>query len=145
MAQIYAALEVLDDRHDMQIDTACGGIGGCPYCGNGRATGMAPTEDVVVMLEEMGIPTGVDIKELVSFVWKLEEVLGRQLMGQVSKAGWLPRNADELYDPNLPFVETFEQAKHFMLGKEVTEGGLYPWRESIPAPSHPYGTAPEQQ
>jgi hydroxymethylglutaryl-CoA lyase len=141
LAQTYAAVEALDDRHELQIDTACGGIGGCPYCGNGRATGMAPTEDVVVMLEEMGIDTGVDIKALVEFVWKLEEVLGRQLMGQVSKAGWLPRNADELYDPNLPFVETFEQAKHFLLGKEVTEGGIYPWREGIPAPVHPYGSS----
>jgi hydroxymethylglutaryl-CoA lyase len=139
LAQIYAALDALDDRHEMQIDTACGGIGGCPYCGNGRATGMAATEDVVVMLEEMGIDTGVDIKALVEFVWQLEEVLGRQLMGQVSKAGWLPRDADELYDPNLPFVETFEQAKHFVHGKSATEGGSYPWRERIPAPSHTYG------
>ena len=91
------------------------------------------------MLEEMGIDTGVDIKALVEFVWQLEEVLGRPLMGQVSKAGWLPRDADELYDPNLPFVETFEQAKHFVLGKGATEGGIYPWRENIPAPGHAYG------
>jgi hydroxymethylglutaryl-CoA lyase len=139
LAQIYAALESLDDRHVLQVDTTCGGIGGCPYCGNGRATGMAPTEDLVVMLEEMGIPTGVDIKALVEFVWNLERVLGRKLMGHVSRSGWLPREADELYDPNLPFVETFEQGEHFMLGKEVTAGGVYPWRESIPAPAHAYG------
>jgi hydroxymethylglutaryl-CoA lyase len=143
LAQVYAAVTALDDRHELQIDTTCGGIGGCPYCGNGRATGMAPTEDVVVMLEDMGIDTGVDIKALVEFVWALEEVLGRPTSGQVSKAGWLPRNADELYDPNLPFIETFEQAKHFILGKGVTEGGIVPWRETIPTPSHRYGVAPE--
>jgi hydroxymethylglutaryl-CoA lyase len=139
LAQIYAILRVLDDRHTASFESTCGGIGGCPYCGNGRATGMAPTEDVIVMLEEMGIKTGVDIKKLVEFCWDLEAAIGRPLMGHVSKCGWLPRNAEELYDPNLPFVETYEQARHFIKGKEVTEGGVYPWREPIPAPSRPYG------
>jgi hydroxymethylglutaryl-CoA lyase len=139
MAQVYAILRTLDDRHDFYIDTACGGIGGCPYCGNGRATGMVPTEDLVSMLDDMGIPTGVDIQKLVEFVWKLEEVLGRPLMGHVSKAGWRPRNADELYDPNLPFVETFEQARHFLLGESVTADGIVPWREPIPSPAQGYG------
>jgi hydroxymethylglutaryl-CoA lyase len=139
LAQVYTILRLLDDRHDVYFDATCGGIGGCPYCGNGRAAGMIPTEDLVVMLEEMGIPTGVDIEKLVEFVWKLEEVLGRPLMGHVSKVGWLPRNADELYDPNLPFVETYEQARHFLLGKSVTEGGIVPWREPIPKTPRPYG------
>jgi hydroxymethylglutaryl-CoA lyase len=138
LAQMYAILRVLDDRHDFYTDVTCGGIGGCPYCGNGRATGMAPTEDFIVMLEEMGIPTGVDLEKLVRFVWFLEDVLGRQLMGQVSKAGWIPRNASELYDANLPFIETFDQAKHFLLGKEVTEGGIVPWREPIPPASNTF-------
>jgi len=142
IAQIYEILRILDDRHDFYTETTCGGIGGCPYCGNGRATGMAPTEDVIVMLEEMGIPTGVDIKKLVEFCWELEGVLGRPLMGHVSKSGWLPRNADELYDPNLPFVETYEQARHFLLGKEAVEGGIVPWPEPIPAPAHAYGVKP---
>jgi hydroxymethylglutaryl-CoA lyase len=139
LAQIYTLLRILDERHHVHFESTCGGIGGCPYCGNGRATGMAPTEDVIVMLEEMGIKTGVDIEKLVKFCWHLEEVIGRPLMGHVSKCGWLPRNAGELYDPNLPFVETYEQARHFLKGKEVTEGGVYPWREPIPAPSRPYG------
>lgn len=141
IAQIYAILRVLDERHNLYLDSTCGGIGGCPYCGNGRATGMVPTEDLIVMLDQMGIRTGVDIKALVEFCWDLEEVLGRPLMGHVSKAGWLPRNADELYDPNLPFVETYEQARHFVKGKEVTEGGIVPWRAPIPAPTRPYGGA----
>lgn len=139
LAQIYTALEVLDDRHDILVDTTCGGVGGCPYCGNGRAASMAPTEDVVVMLEDMGISTGVDIKALVEFVWELEKVLGRHTIGHVSRAGWLPRDADELYDPNMPFVQTFEEASHFLFGKEVTETGMSPWRAPIPAPAHRYG------
>jgi hydroxymethylglutaryl-CoA lyase len=114
----------------MSIDTTIGGIGGCPYCGNGRATGMAPTEDVVVMLEAMGIDTGVDIKKLVECVWTLEEILARPTMGHVSKAGWLPEGR-ELYDPDMPFVETHEQARHFISGPAVYEGAMSPWGEPI--------------
>jgi len=130
MASIYAALRVLDAEDTLSIDTTIGGIGGCPYCGNGRATGMAPTEDVVNMLEEMGIETGVDIEKLIRVVWMMEEVIGRPAMGHVSKAGPMP-HGDKLYDANIPFVETHEQAKHFLLGPSVLEGGIYPWDEPI--------------
>ena len=58
LPSIYAALRALDASFTIQLDVVAGGIGGCPYCGNGRATGMAATEDVVHMLETMGIPTG---------------------------------------------------------------------------------------
>src|SRR5580704_8215530 len=100
---------------------------------------MELTEFLIVMLEEMGIPTGVDIEKLVRFCWHLEEVLGRPLMGHVSKVGWLPRKADELYDPNLPFVETYAEARHFLLGRHVTDGGVYPWREPVPGLTRPFG------
>src|SRR5690606_16905083 len=94
----FVAIDALDERHTVGFDTTIGGIGGCPYCGNGRATGMAPTEDIVVMLEEMGIPTGVDIEKLIRAVWLLEdEVIKRPAMGHVSKAGPFPRG-DKLYD-----------------------------------------------
>ena len=130
----YAAIRVLDDTNDLYLDTTAGGIGGCPYCGNGRATGMVATEDLVNLLEEMGIPTGVDLNKLIEAVWLLEEILDRPTPGHVAKAGPMPRDND-LYDPNLPFVETFESAKHFKLGPEVAAGGLYPWREPIPSPA----------
>lgn len=133
LPSLYAALRVLDEGDSVHLDTTIGGIGGCPYCGNGRATGMIPTEDAVHMLHEMGIDTGVDIGKLVRVVWMLEEILGRPTMGHVSKAGPLPRGAD-LYDANMPFVETFEEARHFLLGPEAYEGGLSPWREPISSP-----------
>jgi hydroxymethylglutaryl-CoA lyase len=60
LPSIYAAIRALDDTYTIQLDVVAGGVGGCPYCGNGRATGMAATEDVVHMLETMGISTGVD-------------------------------------------------------------------------------------
>jgi hydroxymethylglutaryl-CoA lyase len=129
----YAALRLLGEGDDLYLDTTAGGIGGCPYCGTGRATGMAATEDLVNMLEEMGIETGVDLDALIEAVWLLEEIIGRQAPGHVSKTGPLPRG-DQLYDPNIPFVETFEEARHFRLGPAVVEGQVSPWREPIPAP-----------
>jgi hydroxymethylglutaryl-CoA lyase len=131
---IYAALRTLDERHHVSMDVTAGGIGGCPYCGNGRATGMAPTEDVVNMCDAMDIDTGVDLDKLIDVVWMLEEIIGRPTPGHVSKAGPLPK-PDRLYDPNLPLVETHEQARHFKLGPEAVAGGNIPWREPIPAPA----------
>jgi hydroxymethylglutaryl-CoA lyase len=130
MASVYAVLEVLDETTELYIDASMGGIGGCPYGGSGQATSMIPTEDLVVMLEEMGIPTGVDIKALIRCVWLLDEVLGRPTMGHVSKNGPLPRGED-LYDPNLPAIETFEEATQFLRGESVL-GDRRPWREPIP-------------
>ena len=135
LPSIYAALRVLDETFSLHLDVTAGGIGGCPYCGNGRATGMAATEDVVHMLETMGIPTGVDLDKLIQAVWLLEDVLGRPTMGRVSKAGGRPELPADFYDPNLPLVETHEQARHFLLGPAVAEDGLRPWREPIPAPA----------
>jgi hydroxymethylglutaryl-CoA lyase len=133
IACFYAALRLLDDTCTLQIETAAGGIGGCPYCGNGRAAGMAATEDVVCMLEAMGIETGVDLGRLIEAVWLLEELIGRTAPGRVSKCGPLPAG-DDLYDANLPLVETLEEARHFRLGNAAFTREVRPWREPIPAP-----------
>ena len=61
MTSAYAAMEVLSADRQLVLDSAVGGLGGCPYCGNGRATGMIPTEDLVALLESLGIATGVDL------------------------------------------------------------------------------------
>jgi hydroxymethylglutaryl-CoA lyase len=131
LPSIWSALRVLDEDVTLHLDVTAGGIGGCPYCGNGRATGMAATEDVVHLLETLGIPTGVDLDKLIEVVWRLEDALGRPTPGRVSKAGPRP-GPDQLYNPNLPFVETFEQARHFRLGDVAAAGGISPWREPIP-------------
>ena len=133
LASSYAAIAALDAGIDLYLDSTVGGIGGCPYCGSGRATGLAPTEDLVNMLEEMGIPTGVDLRRLIEAVWLLEEILGRPSAGHVSKAGPMPRGS-ALYDANLPVVESFEEARHFGLGDGVLDPDKRPWREPIPNP-----------
>ncbi len=126
LVSTYAAIAELDDRYELFLESALGGIGGCPNCGNGRAAGLAPTEDLVAMLEEMGIETGVDQYKLVEAVVMLGDMLGRTLDGKVSKAGPLPRGK-YLYSRDIPVIETHEQAQHFRLGPEVYEGQRRPW------------------
>ena len=134
IASAYAAMRVLGPDDTLEIDGTIGGFGGCPYCGNGRATGMAPTEDLLHMMDDMGIPTGVDIDKLIDCVWTAERIMGRELYGHVSKAGPRPKTVDQLYDINAPFVETMESARHFKTGPEAYEGGIYPYSEPITSP-----------
>ena len=124
IASAYAAMRTLGPDDTLELDGTIGGFGGCPYCGNGRATGMAPTEDLLHMMEDMGIETGVDIDKLIDCVWTAERIIGRELYGHVSKAGPRPKTVDQLYDMNAPFIETLEEARHFKKGPEVYEGGI---------------------
>jgi hydroxymethylglutaryl-CoA lyase/(R)-citramalyl-CoA lyase len=67
------------------LDASVGGIGGCPFAP--RATGNISTEDLVYMLHGEGIETGVDLNALIGVAQWLEGVLGRELEGQVYRAG----------------------------------------------------------
>ena len=67
------------------FDTALGGIGGCPYVP--QAAGNLPTEDVVFMLEDMGVSTGIDLEAIIGAAHLLEKILGYSLPGQVMKSG----------------------------------------------------------
>jgi hydroxymethylglutaryl-CoA lyase len=44
---MYAAIRTLGPDDTLRVEGTVGGMGGCPYCGNGQATGMAATEDVM--------------------------------------------------------------------------------------------------
>jgi hydroxymethylglutaryl-CoA lyase/(R)-citramalyl-CoA lyase len=70
------------------LDASIGGLGGCPYAP--RATGNIATEDLVYMLEGDGVETGVDLDALIEISAWLEGVLGRQLEGQLYRAGRFP-------------------------------------------------------
>jgi len=72
------------------FDTALGGIGGCPNVP--QAAGNLPTEDVVYLLEEMGVATGIDLVAVIRAAHLLEKILGRTLPGQVMKSG--PRDPE---------------------------------------------------
>ncbi len=81
LANVFAAIEVEVGRFDASV----GGLGGSPYAPG--ATGNISTEDLVHMLHEMGIKTGIDLEALISCAQLLEELLDHELPGQVMKAG----------------------------------------------------------
>jgi hydroxymethylglutaryl-CoA lyase len=130
LASVYAALRVMDSSDTLRLQTSIGGMAGCPYCGNGQAAMMIATEDLMHMLEEMGIHTGVDLYKLIEAVWLAEEVVGHPLYGFVSKAGPRPR-FDKLYPMDMPRIETLAQARHFILGPKAYEGAASPWKQQI--------------
>jgi hydroxymethylglutaryl-CoA lyase/(R)-citramalyl-CoA lyase len=67
------------------LDAAVGGTGGCPFAP--RATGNIATEDLVYLLHGMGHETGVDLEALIDLAGWMAERLGKELPGQVYKAG----------------------------------------------------------
>jgi hydroxymethylglutaryl-CoA lyase len=71
MANIYASLEA----GVAVFDTAVAGLGGCPYAAG--ASGNVATEDVVYMLDGLGIETGIDLDALVDTAGWISERLGR--------------------------------------------------------------------
>jgi hydroxymethylglutaryl-CoA lyase len=66
-------------------DASLAGIGGCPFAP--QAAGNISTEDTVHMLHEMGLETGVDLDRLIAAARLAQHLLGRELPGQVMKAG----------------------------------------------------------
>ncbi len=67
------------------LDASIGGIGGCPFAP--AATGNIPTEDLVYMLNRMGIATGIDLASLINTGRWLQDQLGRTIPGMLIKAG----------------------------------------------------------
>jgi hydroxymethylglutaryl-CoA lyase len=80
LANLYAGME----EGARVIDSAAGGLGGCPYAPG--ATGNVATEDVVYMLEGMGIATGVDMEKLVAATNVIGRLIGRTPESRVAAA-----------------------------------------------------------
>ncbi|HEY5221677.1 MAG TPA: citramalate synthase [Microbacteriaceae bacterium] len=133
MLSAYQALQVLSPERTLVLDSSIGGMGGCPYGGHGRMTRMIPTEDLVDLLTELGVDTGVDLDSLIEASVLAEEFVGHELWGKVSKAGPRPRG-DRLFAMDMPFVETAEQAQHFRLGAAAYAGAPSPWAAPITSP-----------
>ncbi|MBW4030686.1 MAG: citramalate synthase [Acidobacteria bacterium] len=131
----YEALRVLGAEETLIIDSSIGGMGGCPYGGHGRMTRMIPTEDLVNLLHELGIDTGIDLAKLIDAALLAEQVVGHSLWGHVSKAGPRPRATKDLFPMDLPFIETEAQAQHFRLGARAYEGARSPWVRPVSSPA----------
>ncbi len=80
LANIYASLEM----GVATFDASVAGLGGCPYAAG--ASGNVATEDVVYMMNGLGVRTGVDLKRLVEIGRWICGVLGREPSSKVNKA-----------------------------------------------------------
>ncbi|WP_223218337.1 hydroxymethylglutaryl-CoA lyase [Rhizobium wenxiniae] len=79
LANILACLE----EGVAVFDSSVGGLGGCPYAKG--ATGNVATEELVFMLEGIGIPTGIDLSRLARVAVETAEKLGREPVSPISK------------------------------------------------------------
>lgn len=79
LANVFAGLEM----GITTFDSSAGGLGGCPYAPG--ASGNLATEDLVYMLERMGIRTGVDLNKVFAASCLIADALGRPLPGRVWK------------------------------------------------------------
>ncbi len=66
------------------VDSSVAGLGGCPYAKG--ASGNVATEDVLYMLNGLGIETGVDINDLVRAAWFIATAIGRTPASKVAHA-----------------------------------------------------------
>jgi hydroxymethylglutaryl-CoA lyase len=81
LANVLAALELgVSD-----FDASVGGLGGCPYAPG--ATGNIATEELIHMVEDMGVATGVDLEAMIEAAREAERLVGRTLPSQVLRAG----------------------------------------------------------
>ena len=81
LANILAALQ----EGATVFDGSIGGLGGCPYAPG--ASGNVATEDLVNMLEEMGIETGVDLPKLIECAKFAGKIVKKELPGHLVRSG----------------------------------------------------------
>ena len=81
LANVLTALEL----GVTEFDASVGGLGGCPYAPG--ASGIVATEEVVHLLHDMGVDTGIDLAALIEAARLAEEIVGRELPSGVLRAG----------------------------------------------------------
>ncbi len=85
IANAYAGLEMGVAIYD----SAVAGLGGCPFAAHKGAAGNVCTEDLVFMLHETGIETGIDLERLIEAARLAEDIVGHPLPGSVKMGGSL--------------------------------------------------------
>jgi hydroxymethylglutaryl-CoA lyase len=81
LANVLAALQL----GVADFDASVGGLGGCPYAPG--ATGNIATEELIHMVEDMGVDTGIDLAAMIDAAAAAEQIIGRELPSQVLRAG----------------------------------------------------------
>jgi hydroxymethylglutaryl-CoA lyase len=89
LANVLAAL----DMGVAIFDSSAGGIGGCPYAPG--AAGNLPTEDLIYMLDGLGIETGVDLARVVAASRFIESRIGRPLPSRYAQAAKTSNHASQ--------------------------------------------------
>lgn len=87
LANVYASVE----SGIRKFDASIGGLGGCPFAPG--ASGNVATEDVVMMVEQMGFSTGIDLGALLRAAELAQELTGAAPGGRAG--AWLRRNLDQ--------------------------------------------------
>ncbi len=105
LANVIAGMAAGIDRYDSSL----AGLGGCPYAPG--ATGNICSEDLVHMLDSMGLKTGVDLDRLVFCARQMAEMVGHDVPGQVMKAG--------RWDKRFPVPPDLEQTRERALARDV--------------------------
>jgi isopropylmalate/homocitrate/citramalate synthase len=72
-----------------KFDSTVGGLGGCPFAGQKGAAGNICTEELVLLCNEMGIETGIDLDKLIEVGRMAEEIVGHTLPSELLHAGSL--------------------------------------------------------
>jgi hydroxymethylglutaryl-CoA lyase len=85
IANAYAGLQMGVAIYDSTV----AGLGGCPFAAHKGAAGNVCTEDLVFMLHEMGIETGIDLDKLIECALLAEDIVGHPLPGSVKMGGSL--------------------------------------------------------
>ena len=88
LANVLAALQA----GVTEFDSSVGGLGGCPFAPG--ATGNISTEDLVHMLDLMGVGSGVDLDSMLAVAREVKEVVGHPLESAVARAG----KAEDLHE-----------------------------------------------
>lgn len=94
LANVFAAIE----SGVRQFDSSVGGLGGCPFAPG--AKGNVATEDVVMLCEQMGFSTGVDMSALLASVELVSELIGEPQGGRAHY--WLTRNVVQAHEAGNP-------------------------------------------
>ena len=93
IANAYAGLEMGVSIFDSTV----AGLGGCPFAAHKGAAGNVCTEDLVFMLDEMGIATGIDLDKLLAVAQLAEDIVGHPLPGSVKMGGSLGALREKLH------------------------------------------------
>lgn len=93
VANAYAGLEMGVAIYDSTV----AGLGGCPFAAHKGAAGNVCTEDLVFMLDEMGIATGIDLDKLIAVAQLAEDIVGHPLPGSVKMGGSLKALREKIH------------------------------------------------